>query len=169
MATPLTKRPVLHLPLSPAEWIIEVVAWIGLLSTILIPFLYRPALPDPLKNYYNAAGGPPDGWGDTGPLFTMVGISVLIYLGMTLLNRFPHIYNYPFNLTEENVESQYRCARMLTSTLKAEFAWFFAYLEWRTIQMAFGKVHGLDSGFLPVLLICLIGTVIIFSYRARKL
>jgi uncharacterized membrane protein len=166
MAKPLTKRPVLHLPLSASEKIIEVAAGIGILATILL--LYRPALPDSIPSHFNVAGQP-DTWGDKSLLWIMVAIPVVIYLAMTLLSRFPQIFNYPFTLTEENVERQYRCVRLLVSILKLEIVWFFAYLEWRIIQTAFGRAQGLGPALKPVLLTGLIGTVAVYLYRAGKL
>lgn len=168
MATVLTKRPVLQLPLSPLETFMEVASGIGILLAVIILLLYRPALPNSIPSHFNAAGRP-DAWGDKGLLLALAGIPVAIYLAMTLLSRFPQIYNYPFALTEENVERQYRCARMVISALKVEIAWFFTYLEWRIIQTAFGNAQGLGSSLMIVLPICLIGTVVIYFYRASRL
>ena len=168
MAQPLAKRPVLHLPLSRLEKIIEAAAGIGILVAIFILLFYRPILPDSVPSHFGAAGTP-DAWGNKGLLSILIAIPAVLYLGMTLLSRFPQIYNYPFALTEENVESQYRCARMLMSALKAEITWFFVYLEWRVIQIAFGSGQGLGSNLKFILLVCFAVTLAVYFYCASRL
>ncbi len=167
MATSLTRRPVLHLSLSSPEKIIEVIAGIGIVAVAVILLYYRPALPDSIPSHFNIEGTP-DAWGNKGLLSALVAIPVALYLAMTLLGRFPQIYNYPFALTEENVERQYRCARLLILALKAEIVWFFAYLEWRIIETAFGNAQGLGPGLLPILLTFTIGTFAAYLYRAYQ-
>jgi uncharacterized membrane protein len=168
VAIPLTKRPILRLPLSTLEKIIELAAGIGILAVIFILLLYRPAIPDIIPRHFNGAGNP-DAWGDKGLLSALLAIPIAIYLAITLLSRFPQFYNYPFALTEENVERQYRCARMLMAALKAEIVWFFAYLEWKIIETAFGNAQGLGQGLVPALLICFTGTVAVYVFQARRL
>ena len=54
--------------------------------------------------------------------------------------------------------------------MKAETVWLFAYIQWVITQMALGKGEGLGPGFLPVFLIVLVGTTVVYfykSYRAR--
>ena len=168
MAEPLQKRPVLNLPLSPLEKIAEVIAGGGVLFTIFILLQAWPTLPESVPRHFNASGEA-DGWGGKGSLLILPAIGFVIYVSLTVLNRFPHIFNYPFALTEENVERQYRCARLLISALKAQMVWLFAYIEWQTIQTALGKAEGLGPMFMPVLLIFSTGTIVVYFYQASRI
>lgn len=53
-----------------------------------------------------------------------------MYLFLTILNRYPHKFNYPFNITEQNAVAQYRIARLMVQTLKLEVIWIFVYIQW---------------------------------------
>ncbi len=41
--------------------------------------------------------------------------------------------------------------------------WLFAYIQWKTIQVALGQADGLGSAFLPVFLVVLTATAIYFT------
>tara|TARA_B100001123_G_C15327460_1_gene1030049 strand:- start:909 stop:1064 length:156 start_codon:yes stop_codon:yes gene_type:complete len=41
--------------------------------------------------------------------------------------------------------------------------WLFAYIPWKTIQVALGQADGLGSAFLPVFLVILTATAIYFT------
>lgn len=41
--------------------------------------------------------------------------------------------------------------------------WLFAYIQWKTIQVALGQADGLGSAFLPVFLVILTATAIYFT------
>ena len=60
------------------------------------------------------------------------------------------------------LRSDLRCARVLLAVVKAEIAWLFSYIEWRTIQTALGQVQGLGAAFLPVLLVTMTMTIVVY-------
>ncbi|MBT4501429.1 MAG: DUF1648 domain-containing protein [Gemmatimonadetes bacterium] len=167
MAEKLKKRPVLHLPLTSTEKILEVVSGVGVLFIILVPIYYEPILPDAIPQHFGASGKA-DAWGGKGNLLVLPIVGIAMYALLTVISRYPQTWNLPFALTEENVERQYRSCRMLLSIIKVEIVWLFAYIGWRTIQTALGEVDGLGQMFLPVFLIVMTGTLVIYFYRAGQ-
>lgn len=167
MTEKLKKRPVLHLPLTPTEKILEVVSGVGLLFIILVPIYYEPILPDSIPQHFGASGKA-DAWGGKGNLLVLPIVGIAMYALLTVISRYPQVWNLPFALTEENAERQYRYCRMLLSVLKAEIVWLFAYIGWRTIQTALGEADGLGQMFLPVFLIIMTGTLVVYFWRARQ-
>ena len=139
----------------------ELLAAAGVLFSWSILLYYWSDLPASIPRHFDASGEA-DAWGGKGSLVALPAIGLAIYVAMTALSRFPHIYNFPVKLTEENVQRQYRCARVLLAVVKAEIVWLFSYIEWRTIQTALGKAHGLGAAFLPVLLVTMTITIVVY-------
>lgn len=164
---PLTKRPVLHLRLSPLEIIVEVIASVGILLSVFVLFYYWSDLPESIPRHFNAAGVV-DAWGGKGWLLTLPTVSIALYVGMTVVNCFLQTVNSPCTLTQEDVERRHRCVRLLLSALKTEIVWYFLYIEWRTIQIALREAEGLGPASLPVLLIGITGTIGVYFWQARR-
>ncbi|ACZ37661.1 DUF1648 domain-containing protein [Sphaerobacter thermophilus] len=162
------QRPVLDLPRSSFEIVGELLALIGIIVTVAILLYAWPDLPDRVPTHFGVTGEP-DSWGSkTSVLFPPL-VMMALYAGLTILNRFPHIFNYPRVITEENAPRQYRLARTLMTWLKAELVWLFAFLEWSIVRTAQGESTGIGVVFLPVMLIVLFGTLgIYFWVSARK-
>jgi hypothetical protein len=97
-------------------------------------------------------------------------MATALFVGLSVLSRFPRIYNYPFEITEENAERQYRLARALIECLAVEIVAIFGFLSRATIQVALGRAGGLGAGFTPAALTVTLGTIGIYiwmAYRAR--
>lgn len=92
-----------------------------------------------------------------------------LWMGLTIAERFPHTYNYVIDLTEKNVERQYKNARLMMNVLKTEITIFFAYLSWESIQAASGHQVGLGIWNLPIFLIVVFGSLGFFIVRSFRL
>lgn len=162
------RRPVLRVPFSPLEVILEVMALVGVLFSILFVALSWPDMPPTIPTHFGASGRA-DAWGGRETLFILPAIAMaLVYIPMTILSRFPHLFNYPWSITEANAARQYHLARVLLAFMKAETVWLFAYIEWQTIQVALGKAEGLGAAFLPVFMGVVFGTLGIYVYKGYK-
>jgi len=100
-------------------------------------------------------------------LFLPLG-GAFLYMLLTVVSRFPHTFNYPCKITQENAEVQYLLARYLLAFLKAEIIWVFVYIQWMTIQVALGKAAGLGLVFLPVFLVLIFGTIAVYFYKSYR-
>ena len=161
------KRPVLQLPLTPTEYGLEVFAVLGLLFGAVAASVYWTRLPESIPTHFGAAGQP-DAWGAKWNLLLMPVVALAMYALLTILSRFPHIYNYPVRITEENAERQYRIARSLMYWMKAEIVWLFTYIEWQSIQTALGRSSGLGVLMTPVTLVILFATAVVHYLRMRR-
>ncbi|NLL53485.1 MAG: DUF1648 domain-containing protein [Peptococcaceae bacterium] len=116
------------------------------------------------------SSGIPDAWSSKLSIWLLPGIGAGLYLLLTIVSKFPHTFNFPWAVTEENAERQYLIGRTMVISLKAELIWLFAYIEFSTIQVAMGKSNGLGKAFLPITLIIVFGTIVIClvkGYKAR--
>jgi len=160
-------RPRIKIEPDTADLIVEVIGAIFLLLMVGFPWYYFNELPEIIPVHYNTAGEP-DGFSQKIAIWTLPGITLAIYLGMLILNNFPHILNYLKKITEENAEQQYRLATKLLRTLRMLIAVSFFYIVYRTIQVSMNNADGLGTYFLPIFITVMFGTVAIYSYQALR-
>jgi uncharacterized membrane protein len=90
-------------------------------------------LPARIPIHYNGSGVA-DGFGDKAHIFSLPAVAILIYAGMTVLNRYPHIYNYPTPVTAENARLKYTWATRLIRALKLITIITFSLIAFKTIS-----------------------------------
>lgn len=162
------QRPVLELPFSGWEKGLEILALIGIFVLLFLVCQWWEALPQRIPTHFGA-GGEPDAWGSKSSLLIITIVAIATYGLLTILNRYPHTFNYLVEITEANAEEQYRMARQLMAVLKVEITWMFAYIQWITIQVALGKASGLGSLFLLITMIVLLGSLGVYLYKASRI
>lgn len=161
----IVPRPRIKLKLSSHDRVIEFLGLSFLIILIAIPLFYYNQLPESIPTHFNAAGEP-DGYGGRASLFLLPATGTFMYILMTVLEFFPHIYNYPVTITPENAESQYRLATRLLRILKTVILILFSFISWMSIRSATGESEGLGKMFLPVFIILTFGVVIIYLVQA---
>lgn len=163
---PSNQRPILTIARSPVDLALDVVAIAGIVVLLLLT-LQSWTMPNTIPVHFNVAGKP-DAMGSKTTILLFPGLSIVLYLVFTLLRRFPHTFNYPWAITQENAYRQYQIAIGLMNWLKTEIVWLFTYIEWQIIQVALGKSTGLGIAFLPIFLIVIFGTVGIYFWQAYQ-
>jgi len=162
------KRPIIHIPYSILEKLLEVTAALGIIINLIILIKFFSMLPNTIPTHFDAAGTP-DNWGSKGALLILPIVAFVLYALLTLLSRFPHIYNYLTEITDENAKAQYHNARTLMICLKTEIIFTFSYIQWLTIAVALGKANGLGPAFIIIFLAAIFGTIGYYIYRSIKL
>ena len=160
-------RPRITIEKEKIDHILLGVAWIAWLIMILLPMTYYHDLPERIPTHYNAAGEV-DGWGEKFELLILVFIGSVLFLGIIILNKYPHLFNYPTKITEENAPKQYRSALRLINTINALVTITFAYLTYGSIQNALGNMEGLGTWFLPIFLILTFGSLAIYLGKCHR-
>lgn len=160
-------RPRLKIQLEPIDSLIEVIGIIGLILLIGLPIIYFSELPETIPRHFGF-NGQPDGFSGKGIIWTLPIVGVVMYVGMFWLNKYPHIFNYPQQITEDNAERLYKMATRMMRTLNALIACIFAYITHSTIQTALGNQNGLGTLFTPVFMVLIFGTVGYFLFKSVK-
>lgn len=163
----MEKQPILKIPKSRFEWSLDLVSVVVFIGAIAYLVMKWTTIPNLVPGHYNAAGEV-DRWGGKAELLILPIIGIFIWAGMTVLEKFPHAFNYPYRL-EKNIEAQYRNARLLVNVLKNEGLWLFTYLMWIDVQIAIGNAKSMSPAFLPACLIVTVLTIVIFLVRGKKL
>ena len=110
-------RPKIQLILSPFDKIIEKIGWI--LLTFLWGFTFYAyfILPEIIPTHFNIKGQV-DAVGTKIFIFMFPVLGMVVFFGLTFVNQYPHIFNYPTSITVQNAEQQYRNATRLIRFLK---------------------------------------------------
>jgi uncharacterized membrane protein len=162
-------RPKLIIPFSRTEIIGEIIAAIILVAGQTYLAFTWGQIPDRIPSHYNFAGNP-DNWSGKETLLILSVVTIFLYALLSLLRRFPHVYNYPVPINDSNAAKQYLYARTMITVLKAELVCLMSFIQWQTIQVALGGATGLDPAFMiGVMAAILITTLVYFisAYRAK--
>jgi hypothetical protein len=160
-------RPKLKLPLTAWDYLCEAVALAGLVTLVGVVFSAWPSLPESVPSHFGPDGRV-DAFGPRGTMLILPSVGFALSIGLTIIQLFPHSFNYPFSITPENAERQYRIARISLCAMKAEIVWLFAYIEWRAVAVAAGDSRGLGAWFLPVFATVLILTTAFMFWRSYQ-
>jgi uncharacterized membrane protein len=150
-------RPKLQLDQSMLEHALGLASIAGILYTTVQLYLVWDHLPTRIPTHFGVSGRP-DGWGGKTSLLVLLAVSVGMFLMLTVISRFPHWCNFPWRITEENAERQYRIVKDMLAWMKAELVWLFTYIIWATQQVALQKAEGLSPWFLPAFLLIIFFT-----------
>ena len=127
-------------------------------------------LPETIPTHYNALGQV-DNYGSKTTLFILPAIASIIFIGITKLNKYPHIFNYTVTITQENTESQYTVATRMLRILKLVCVLVFFLIVLFTWLTTLGNVTGLGRWFLPFalsLVIIPVGYFLIKLFRSKQ-
>ena len=87
----------------------------------------------------------------------------IIFIGLSVVEKFPQIWNTGVQVTEQNKEKIYRILKNMIGTIKLLVALMFSYL---TLYSATGK--SLPLLFTPVFLILMFGSIALFIFQLVK-
>ncbi len=161
------KRPKVKLKLDNWDILMEIIGAIAILISIGVPIYYYNQLPETIPIHYGL-NGKPDGYGSKVNIFFLAGIGVVIYIGLKLLTRVPHIMNFPISITESNAEKQYRIITKMLRSLSMVIALLFLSILIETIFLAMEKHFVSGLYFLPVGIVALFGIVGHGIYKSFK-
>ncbi len=160
-------RPKIKIERTPTDIILEIMGWVALAGLWIFILMNYSNLPETIPTHFNGAGKV-DNYGSKATLFMLPIIATLAYIGLTVLNNYPHVFNYPTKLTAENALRQYTGATRMIRYLKLVIVLVFSMIVFMTLQTAAGQSDGLGAWFLPFtlgLIFIPLGIFVIQSFR----
>ncbi len=124
-------------------------------------------LPGTIPTHYNGAGEA-DGFGGKSGILILPIIATLLFVALTILNKYPQIFNYPTKITEKNALWQYTNATRMIRYLKFIIVIIFGFIEFQTIRNAKGQTSGLGAWFLPMIWGLIFFPMIFFLAKSFK-
>jgi uncharacterized membrane protein len=147
----MNDRPKIKLELTTIDKTFEILGWASILAIWALTISNYTILPDTIPIHFNGAGQA-DGFGGKGNILTLPLIATILFVGLTILKKFPHVYNYPTNITADNALKQYTNATRLIRYLKFIIVVIFGLIALQTIRNVKGETNGLGVWFLPLTL-----------------
>lgn len=128
-------RPIVHIKFTRNDYISESLSIIAFLAMWLLTFyaIVIASLPDTIPIHFNLKGTP-DGYGKKLNLLITPLVSTVIYIGMTIINRYPHLFNYPVKINEKNAVEQYLLATRIIRLIKLVIMLLFFIIEFFIIK-----------------------------------
>jgi uncharacterized membrane protein len=167
MKNNMETRPKIKLELSPTDQFLEVAGWFALALLVGLTLASYFQLPDTIPTHFNAVGKA-DSYGSKASIFTLPLIGTVMFIGLTILNRYPHIFNYPTEITAENAARQYANATRMIRYLKFAVVLLFAFLVFKTSSIATGNTEGLGVEIYIVLFFLITLPMLFFVSKFLK-
>ncbi len=125
-------------------------------------------MPDIIPTHYNGAGTVDD-YGSKITILILPVITTIIFFGLTWLNKYPHIFNYPTEINEDNAERMYTLATRMLRFLKLAIIIIFTEIVVSTFLITQGTIKKLGVWILPIeLSIIAIPIIIVFIKSGKK-
>jgi uncharacterized membrane protein len=138
--------------------------WLGIVAVlsvwILTAFIYAD-LPQILPIHYNILGNP-DGYGTKTHVLALPIVSTLLYVGLSILNGYPHIFNYPVLITENNASYHYTLATRFIRYLKFILVLIFEFIIYNIASQSHFRIW-----FLPSILALIFIPLLFYLYKAK--
>jgi len=148
-------RPEIKLRLTIRDKLLEFTGVVLLIALWIWVWTSYKDLPNEIPTHYNFKGEA-DNFGGKATIFLLPAIATFLFVVMSIVNRYPHYFNYLTKITEDNALHQYTIATQMIRTLKTVIVWIFGILAYKTI-----RYDGSDSGFGAWTLMILLGSVFI--------
>lgn len=160
-------KPKLKLTLQPFDVILEVCGAAILLLLLVYPLTMYADMPDTIPMHFDASGNP-DRYAAKVQIWLLPILELAVYIGLVYLNRYPHTFNYPLDITEENAERQYQLATRFIRLINISVAVVFCYITYQIIQSAMTGVGGMGTWFLPTVILLTMGPIIWYLVKASR-
>jgi uncharacterized membrane protein len=161
----MKKQPKLEIPKSTGMRMLDILALALSVFYVVYAALSYTDLPDKIPIHYDL-NGQVDGMGGKSVLLLIVGIGLLLFVMLKVINNYPHTFNYPVKITEENAVEHYQSAMQMMSMMNVFCAAIFAYLVYTTIQTANGMANGVSPYFIYVVIGALILVIGYYFYKS---
>ena len=145
-------RPILKLPKTKFEKLWDYIGCGIFMLSILYIFIMWSEIPEEVPGHFNGAGEV-DRWGTKIELFILPFIGVFLWILLSLLEKAPHMHNYPARLNENNVKAFYLNSRKTLNEIKNLCLIIFAVISFQMVRIAIGEIETIGWWLLPIVLI----------------
>lgn len=157
----MKNRHKIVLSLSRIDKWLELIGWISLVGIWVYTLMNYSKLPDQIPIHFNLAGEA-DRFGNSIGILLLPLVATVLFIGMGIVNKYPHKFNYPTIITPHNAVYQYTIATRMIRSLKLSIVLIFGLIVYETIKYTQGDIDGLGTWSLPLILILIFAPVVYF-------
>jgi uncharacterized membrane protein len=163
----MQERPKIKPIPSASDKFVETLGWALIVLLWLAVIISFNSLPDTIPIHFDGTGKV-DGYGSKYTIFLLPIIATVLFSGMSVLNNFPYILNYPVEITEENAAAQYNNAVKMIRYLKLSIVLVFIVITIETLLTVNRKSSSLGIWMLPLILAIVFIPLIYFIVKSIK-
>jgi len=163
----MARQPMRMVAWSPAERALQVVAGGALVTLLAYALRVWPELPTTVPTHFGFSGAP-DAWGGRSGLLVLPVVATLLFVVLTVLERVPHVYNYPVEVTATNAARLYALGRRLILSIKLILVAALGLIFFGAAQVALGKATALPGWLLPLILGSIAGVVVVTIVKMSR-
>ncbi len=126
-----------------------------------------PELPATVPTHFGISGAP-DAWGARAWLLVLPVVATVLFVVLTFLERVPHVYNYPVEVTATNAERVYALGRRLMLSVKTILVVAFGLIFHGSVEVALGRATALPGWLLSAVLGSMAGVVLVSFVRMSR-
>ena len=163
-------RPKLKVPFQTIDIVIELASIAVLVLMWIHLIMEYSSLPETIASHFNASGKPDD-YSSKSFLWFLPSLATVMYIGLFILNRFPHLHNYTINITEENALRQYRFSTRMLRIVNFLCVFLLAYINYKIIIGTQTNTTELGTGFLITVIggsILLPIIILVYQQKLKK-
>jgi uncharacterized membrane protein len=160
-------KPKIKIESTIIDKFLELLGWLTIIILWVLTIWSYFKLPDIIPIHYDSFGNPDD-YGNRLTIFILPLVASVIFAGMTIINKYPHIFIYPVDITKENALKQYTNATRLLRFLKFSIPFIFLIIIIVSIDFPLDNSDGLGIWFIPVTLGIIIIPLIVFFLKSFK-
>lgn len=159
-------RPEIKIEKTMSEKFWDIIGYSFFIVSIIFLIYAWGKLPEEIPAHFNMAGEV-NRWGSKYEILILPIIGLFTIVFLQVLEKFPHVHNYPKRLNESNAEAFYLNSRKLLNITKNMTLIIFALIIFDVLLIALGWGGGLTKWLLPLMLIG-VGIPIVTSLMERR-
>lgn len=163
----MEKRPRLKIGLTVADRFLETAGWAVVVILWSLTLGSYADLPEIIPTHFDVSGKP-DGYGSKSSILALPVLGTVIYIGMTILNRYPHVFNYLVTITSENALRQYTVATRMLRVLKLAVVAAFTGIIFLTREASLSTADVQVPWLMPLAMGIIFVPLLYFIYRSIR-
>lgn len=156
-------RPKIELKLSHFDNFLEIIGWISVVVIWALVLKKYSFLPESIPLHYNLMGHA-DRFGPKNSIWFLPILASILFIALTILNKYPHIFNYPKKVTTQNAFKLYTYATQLIRYMKFIIVFILGLVTYQIIE----NHNQLDPYFLPLTLALVFIPVAYYLFKTLK-
>lgn len=109
------------------DTLLEACSFLMVIGAAIVLWKEYGRIADEVAVHYNI-WGEPDVYGNKSTLIVLLIINSVTYLLLTVLNRYPHLFNFPVKVTEYNRDVLFFYGKRMIRVLKCQMVFVFSFL-----------------------------------------
>ncbi|MES2331739.1 MAG: DUF1648 domain-containing protein [Bacteroidota bacterium] len=160
-------RPKITVKLQSTDKVLELLGYLAFIVLWAFTILAYSNSSGQVPSHFNAAGKI-DAISGRDSLWTLAIVGSSLFIGLSVILRFPNIYNYPVVISEENAARQYSLATRLIRWIRLVTVTAFAVLAIDSYLLAIHKIDTISKWFLVALVVSILAVMIDYFIRSFK-